>query len=335
MRQTDIPSNLPRPRRSWIRWPWPTSDRLLVEEMPEASAEVADEAAYDLEPVDVAGRLAGLWNAAPPEDLGGSGSTSDPAPAMEVAAEAPIDQPTEVPIDHATAAAHGAHDADGRAINRSRRGARFLGRPRSRPRLAEAIEVTEPIAAQPEPEPIAAQPEPEAISAQPEPEPEPIAAQLEPEPIAAQLEPEAIAAQPEPEPEAIAAEERQRPDVVTQPTWRIVAPDAAPAPDSDAPPATPTIAPAPPAPSPAAAAEPQWPTQPEWPSQRAAASPAFGRAASTGGLESLWAESAREVVTAPAAAVARAAGGVQPCVSCGLSLSATARFCRRCGTRQA
>ena len=233
---------------------WPSSDRLLVEEMPEASAEVADEAAHDLEPVDVAGRLAGLWNEAPPEDLGGSGSTSDPAPAMEVAAEAPIDQPTEVPIDHATAAAHGAHDADGRAINRSRRGARFLGRPRSRPRLAEAIEVTEPIAAQPEPEP----------------EPMPIAAQLEPEPIAAQLEPEAIAAQPEPEPEAIAAEERQRPDVVTQPTWRIVAPDAA-----------------------------------------------------------------REVVTAPAAAAARAAGGVQPCVSCGLSLSATARFCRRCGTRQA
>jgi ribosomal protein L40E len=24
----------------------------------------------------------------------------------------------------------------------------------------------------------------------------------------------------------------------------------------------------------------------------------------------------------------------QPCVSCGLSLSANARFCRRCGTRQ-
>ena len=260
---------------------WPTSDRLLVEEMPEASAEVADEAAYDLEPVDVAGCLAGLWNEAPPEDLGRSGSTSDPAPAMEVAAEAPIDQPTEAPTDHATAAAHEAHDADGRAIDSSRRGARFLDRLRSRPRIADAIEVTEPIAAQPEPE------------------------------------------------------ERQRPDVITQPTWRIVAPDAAPAPDPAAPPAAPAIAPVSPAPSPVAVTEPQWPTQPEWPNQRAAASPAFGRAASTGGLESLWAESAREVVTAPAASAARAAGGVQPCVSCGLSLSATARFCRRCGTRQA
>lgn len=244
--------------------------------MPEASAEVADEPAYDLEPVDVAGRLAGLWNEAPPEDLGGSGSIPDPAPAMEVAAEEPI--------DHATAAAHEAHDADGRAIDSSRRGARFLDRLRSRPRIADAISA--------EPEPIAAQPEPEPI----------------------------------------AAEERQRPDVVTQPTWRIVAPDAAeiPAPDPDAP----AIAPDSPAPSPVAAAEPQWPTQPEWPDQRGAASPAFGRAASTGGLESLWAESAREVVTAPAASAARAVGGVQPCVSCGLSLSATARFCRRCGTRQ-
>jgi hypothetical protein len=28
------------------------------------------------------------------------------------------------------------------------------------------------------------------------------------------------------------------------------------------------------------------------------------------------------------------AGGVQPCANCGLSLSATARFCRRCGSRQ-
>ena len=155
---------------------WPTSDRLLVEEMPEASAEVADEAAYDLEPVDVAGRLAGLWNEAPPEDLEGSGSTPDSASALEVAAEEPI--------DHATAAAHEAHDADGRAIDSSRRGARFLDRLRSRPRIADAISA-EPVA--PESEPIAAQPEPEPIAAQPEPEP-------------------------------IAAEERQRPDVVTQPT---------------------------------------------------------------------------------------------------------------------
>jgi ribosomal protein L40E len=42
-----------------------------------------------------------------------------------------------------------------------------------------------------------------------------------------------------------------------------------------------------------------------------------------------WDASAREV------AAAAANIGVQSCGQCGLSLSANARFCRRCGTRQA
>jgi ribosomal protein L40E len=42
-----------------------------------------------------------------------------------------------------------------------------------------------------------------------------------------------------------------------------------------------------------------------------------------------WEASAREVAGAAANV------GVQNCGQCGLSLSATARFCRRCGTRQA
>ena len=48
----------------------------------------------------------------------------------------------------------------------------------------------------------------------------------------------------------------------------------------------------------------------------------------------LWAASAREVMSAP---IVDAAPNTtpQPCVQCGLSLSASARFCRRCGTRQA
>ncbi len=105
-------------------------------------------------------------------------------------------------------------------------------------------------------------------------------------------------------------------DIVPQPTWQIVAPDSTPA--------EPTVP----------TADPQWPSEPEWPSQRAAAGlPFLNRPATpTGGLESLWAESAREVASPPAAA--RPTTGVAPCVSCGLSLSATARFCRRCGTRQ-
>jgi hypothetical protein len=118
---------------------------------------------------------------------------------------------------------------------------------------------------------------------------------------------------------------------VRQPTWQMVAPDP-----------TPGVAPSPPSDPyalPAAAsaepnAEPQWPApRPELLGSRPAAGlPFLGRpAAPTGGVEALWAESTRVVSSATPAA----ATGVQPCVSCGLSLSATARFCRRCGTPQA
>ena len=140
--------------------------------------------------------------------------------------------------------------------------------------------------------------------------------------------------EPEPEPAPTPAAATPEPvvparDVVEQPTWRIVAPD---------PEVAPPVAPAPdgaPATPPAAQAEPQWPAQPEWPSQQAAGGlPYLNRPAQpTGGMDALWAASASEVAS-QAANAARDAGGVQPCVSCGLSLSATARFCRRCGTRQ-
>ena len=133
----------------------------------------------------------------------------------------------------------------------------------------------------------------------------------------------------EPDIPAVAA---TRDDVVEQPTWQIVAPDpgvaSVPIPSAPADPA---------APSPTASAEPQWPSQPEWPSHRPAGGlPYLNRPAQpSGGIDALWAESAREVAspTAPGA-TAKAASGVQPCVSCGLSLSANARFCRRCGSRQ-
>ena len=111
----------------------------------------------------------------------------------------------------------------------------------------------------------------------------------------------------------------------------MVAPD----PTTDAPSAEP------PASMPAAAsavdpaAEPQWPERPQWLGGGAANGlPFLNRpAAPQGGIEALWAQSNAEVAnpTGPS----KPAGGTQPCVSCGLSLSATARFCRRCGTPQA
>jgi hypothetical protein len=50
--------------------------------------------------------------------------------------------------------------------------------------------------------------------------------------------------------------------------------------------------------------------------------------------DALWAASSQEVLARPVAGPSTVAAAVQPCSSCGLSLSATARFCRRCGTRQ-
>jgi ribosomal protein L40E len=46
----------------------------------------------------------------------------------------------------------------------------------------------------------------------------------------------------------------------------------------------------------------------------------------------LWTASAQEVAGMTGQTAVQ--GGIQSCVSCGLSLSATARFCRRCGSRQ-
>jgi ribosomal protein L40E len=77
------------------------------------------------------------------------------------------------------------------------------------------------------------------------------------------------------------------------------------------------------------------PVQPERPavlayrSRGAAATPAELAAHAAVGDAALWEASAREVATASAHV------GVQACGQCGLSLSANARFCRRCGTRQA
>ena len=123
-------------------------------------------------------------------------------------------------------------------------------------------------------------------------------------------------------------------DVVEQPAWSIVAPSEPPSDGvsiSDhaitpvAPPAVPTDP----------AAEPTWPAQPAWPSVAPSTGlPFLGRHATpTGGVEALWAASDL-AVSAPRAGAEKPTGGVQPCVSCGLSLSATARFCRRCGTAQ-
>ena len=152
---------------------------------------------------------------------------------------------------------------------------------------------------------------------------------------AAEPAPQLPAAVPEPHPMAAASPM----DVVEQPTWTITAPDA-----GGAAPIPPTSEPGGSIPLQASATqpgepggEPQWPARSQWPGATPAAGlPFLGRpAAGQGGIEALWAASNQELVTAaPTPGRAPANTGIQPCVSCGLSLSATARFCRRCGTLQ-
>ena len=219
------------------------------------------------------------------------------------------------------------------------------------------------IAGGPEP---ASEPEPEPILAEAEPEPEPIVAEIEPEPepVAEPLlrvvaweddatydaTTEAVVAEVEPEPIVAAAE----PEVEPEPIVAEAKPEARPriAPISE------TILHFPERTTPARQPERQaaetetpevaarraqldllglgdvgdGPVEPARPSvvpyrSRGAAPTAAELAARAGG--GFWEASAREVAGAATAI------GVQNCGQCGLSLSANARFCRRCGTRQA
>jgi hypothetical protein len=241
------------------------------------------------------------------------------------------------------------------------------------PEPAPSFELVEPTVAEVEPEPLVAgvepervvaevepervvaevEPEPEPVLAEVEPEPEPVVAEVEPEPepVLAEVEPEPVVAEAEPEPEPVVAEVEPEPEAPPQPV-RL-------APISETIlhfPTRPTPLPSPAEEEPAAAAavddspelaarraqldllglgDPgQGPVGPERPqalpyrSRGAAVTEAeLARAAVLRG--SFWEASAREVAGATGSV------GVQSCGQCGLSLSANARFCRRCGAPQA
>ncbi|MGH2455667.1 MAG: hypothetical protein ACRDHD_05360, partial [Candidatus Limnocylindria bacterium] len=203
------------------------------------------------------------------------------------------------------------------------------------------------------PEPIVVEPEPVLAEAEPEPivvEPEPVLAEAEPEPVLAEAEPEPIVIEPEP----VLAEAEAEPEPEPPAPRRIV-------------PITETILhipKAPPAPPPAdtervaaqaddpllAARRAQLdmlglgdPGEGPVVTQRGNVLPyrssgaglhpaemaARAGAQAPGAAASFWEASAKEV----AGAITHV--GVQSCGKCGLSLSASARFCRRCGTSQA
>jgi hypothetical protein len=209
------------------------------------------------------------------------------------------------------------------------------------------------------------EPEPVPFIAEVEPEPEPVAAEPEwaPEPVAAEVadEPEPLTAV-EPEDEPAAADEAAPVEPMEEPIAAAIEEPPAPPEAPRAPRIAPiheTILRFPPqaAPPPQQATEQPLAAEdasPEVAARRAqldllglgdpgegpvtperpAVIPYRSRGAAPTPIElaargAFWDASAREV------AAAAANIGVQSCGQCGLSLSANARFCRRCGTRQA
>ncbi|HSG85114.1 MAG TPA: hypothetical protein VLA23_02155 [Candidatus Limnocylindrales bacterium] len=242
--------------------------------------------------------------AAEPGAEGGVAPTTatpeQPAAATEVEAPAP-DQPTvrDGGIDDRAAAAA----AGTAALLRKFRPGESLDAALAEYEAGEGTEAGAAAA------PVDQPPARPAVTPAPTPEPE------------ADIPPAAAAEPPAPQP---APPQR---DIVGEPTWRITAPDtAAPSTTPAVPPPSVPERPAASAPGTMPAwpplppdAEPSWPVTPQWPPLPAQASSS---------QDAMWAASSRDVVGAQGPSATR------PCVSCGLSLSATARFCRRCGSPQ-
>jgi hypothetical protein len=190
------------------------------------------------------------------------------------------------------------------------------------PVIAEAEPVIAEVAAEPEPELVGAEAEPEPVIAEAEPVIAEVAAEPEPERIGAEAEPEPIIAEPEPEPIAAQGVATEPP---AQPEWPtaelpVAAASAMQPPSAGIEPIPTAIGQPRPAsvvdgalawPEPVSAAAP---FEPSWPDL------AVPQRRTGAGLPA---------ITAPAQPLA-----ARSCPGCGLSLSASARFCRRCGTPQ-
>ena len=197
-----------------------------------------------------------------------------------------------------------------------------------------AYGVAEPVVER-EPEHILAE-----MEAEPDLEPESVAAEAEPEPLVVEAEPEPVAAEAEPEPVAAEAEPEAAPPMHVAPISETIlrfperptapAPVERPAAEADSPELAARRAQldllglGDPGEGPVAAERPA-----VLPYRSRGAAPTSAEIAGRPGGPGFWEASAREVAGVAAQI------GVQNCGECGLSLSATARFCRRCGTRQA
>ncbi len=248
-------------------------------------------------------------------EVPGSVAESQALPPDETAAE--VAEPVG-PIEPAAA------EFDLRAAELAERTTRLLGRFRVKSGADETAPIVAPQrewATEPAPaEPVAPVEAVEAVEASP-----PAEAVAPVEAVEA-----VVLVEAEPTPNAPAV------DIVETPVW----PTPAQAPWSG-PPAQPEAAPTPasvrPPPVAPLAAPPIWPMQPtgqapEWPAPLRPGVDLSVPPTWASRDAGLWNASAQEVVVA--AAQSAVPGGIQSCISCGLSLSATARFCRRCGSRQ-
>ena len=218
------------------------------------------------------------------------------------------------------------------------------------PVVAE-VEPEQPVFAAPEPEPVLAEvePEPEPMVAEVEPEPEPVLAEVEPPPFSAEAEPAVAEAEAGAQPDVAEADSDPEPEPEPYQPLRPIGdsflhfpqaiPDrretehaAAAAADGE------TLAArraqlnelglGDPGQGPVRPARPvTLPYQSSGAVPREAERPAEVASGSTAG-GAFWDASAREV----SGAISQI--GVRSCGHCELSLSATARFCRRCGTPQ-
>lgn len=207
-----------------------------------------------------------------------------------------VEPSVEAAIDEIPAAAQGSADGAEMAAGKAQ-----LAAPVEAP--VEAPVATPPIEPAPQPAIAAFEAEPQPQEMIPTPTSE--SAPADPEPV---VEPEPVGPASPPSPAAPT-------DHVVQPVWR--------------------------APADPASSVPQWPTGPRWPTGiptegALAAQPApldrLAALMARTSTEAMWAASSQEILQ-PAAATPPVAG-IRSCENCGISLSATARFCRRCGTAQ-
>lgn len=245
-------------------------------------------------------------------------------------AAAPVGEPEQAPVEAAGSALAAATAA---VAPEAPLEAPAPGAIPAEPEPAPAAAVVEaapaaPASAAPAPPETEAAAEPPAPLAPPTPRVvEPVAPPAAPERVAAtaaQAEPAPAGPAPEPaHPEPVAATAAQAEPVAPAapdtfaPGWLTVAPD-----DGSA---------------------PAWPERRRWPTPTRkvdSATLAGRKLLPSSNAAAMWAASAREVVEAgplggPGSPSSQeTAATAQPCVGCGLSLSANARFCRRCGARQ-